>query len=74
MILHPDGPVGRLPEGAGLDVTQRGDGALVIRYRSAETPAEAVLAAVRAAGICIRDVKTEQADLQDVFLELTRRR
>ncbi len=74
MILHPDGPVGRLPEGAGLEVTRRGDGALVIRYHSAETPAEAVLAAVRAAGVSIRDVKTEQADLQDVFLELTRRR
>jgi ABC-2 type transport system ATP-binding protein len=37
-------------------------------------PAEAVLAAVREAGISIRDVKTEQADLQDVFLELTRSR
>jgi ABC-2 type transport system ATP-binding protein len=33
--------------------------------------AEAVLEAVRAAGIRIRDVKTEQADLEDVFLSLT---
>jgi ABC-2 type transport system ATP-binding protein len=33
-----------------------------------------VLEAVRNAGIHIRDVKTEQADLQDVFLELTRSR
>lgn len=74
MILVPDGAVGRLPEGAGLDVTRRGDGALEIRYRARETPADAVLGAVRAAGITIRDVKTEQADLQDVFLDLTRRR
>jgi len=27
---------------------------------------------VRGAGIRIRDVKTEEADLEDVFLELTR--
>ncbi len=74
MILVPEGAVGRLPEGVGLDVMQRGDGALVIRYRARETPADAVLSAVRAAGITIRDVKTEQADLQDVFLDLTRRR
>ena len=33
-----------------------------------------MLAAVREAGISIRDVKTEQADLQDVFLDLTRSR
>jgi ABC-2 type transport system ATP-binding protein len=63
-----------LPEGPGLSVSRRDNGALEITYHSAETPAEAVLAAVREAGISIRDVKTEQADLQDVFLELTRNR
>jgi ABC-2 type transport system ATP-binding protein len=33
-----------------------------------------VLEAVRAAGIRIRDLRIEQADLQDVFLDLTRRK
>lgn len=74
MIIQPDKPTELLPEGEGLTVTRRGDGALAISYKSGATPAEAVLAAVRAAGITIRDVKTEQADLQDVFLELTRSR
>lgn len=74
MIIQPDSPVSTLPEGDGLTVTRRGDGALAISYKSGTTPAEAVLAAVRAAGISIRDVKTEQADLQDVFLDLTRSR
>ncbi|WP_300549625.1 ABC transporter ATP-binding protein [Roseovarius sp.] len=74
MIIHPDNPVTALPEGDGVDVSLRADGALVITYHSSATPAEAVLAAVRTAGISIRDVKTEQADLQDVFLELTRSR
>lgn len=72
MIIHPDAPAARLPEGPGLEVATRPDGALLISYQSSRTPAEAVLEAVRGAGITIRDVKTEQADLQDVFLELTR--
>lgn len=74
MIIHPDSPAKTLPKGEGLEVSKRADGALVITYHSSATPAEAVLAAVRAAGISIRDVKTEQADLQDVFLDLTRSR
>ena len=32
---------------------------------------EAVLAAVRASGVQIRDLTTEQPDLEDVFLSLT---
>ena len=55
----------------GLEVTQRADGTLALSYHAADTTAEEVLAAVRAAGIAIRDVKTEQADLEDVFLALT---
>lgn len=74
MIIQPDKPLATLPHAEGLTVTKRGDGALVITYKSAATSAEEVLAAVHAAGISIRDVKTEQADLQDVFLELTRSR
>jgi len=74
MIIQPDGPVKTLPQAPGLTVSRRDGGALEITYHSAETPAEAVLAAVHKAGISIRDVKTEQADLQDVFLDLTRSR
>ena len=74
MIIQPDAPVTRLPEAPGLAVERRADGALTICYVARETSAEAVLEAVHAAGIRIRDVRTEQADLQDVFLELTRSR
>lgn len=74
MIIQPDGAVSTLPEAEGIKADLRGDGALEISYHSRATPAEAVLEAVRAAGIGIRDVRTEQADLQDVFLELTRSR
>jgi len=43
----------------------------VISYRSAQISAEEVLKSVRDAGIAIRDVRTEQSDLEDVFLALT---
>lgn len=72
MIIHPEEPITTLPHCDGIEVITRPDGALAITYQSGATPAEAVLDAVHRAGIRIRDVKTEQADLQDVFLELTR--
>ena len=74
MIIQPEAEVAALPEAPGITVERRSDGALALSYQSRATPAESVLEAVRAAGIRIRDVKTEQADLQDVFLELTRSR
>ncbi|SFQ95395.1 ABC transporter ATP-binding protein [Poseidonocella sedimentorum] len=72
MVIQPDTPPERLPQGPGLEVETRKDGALAISYHALTTSAEDVLGAVRAAGITIRDVRTEQADLEDVFLKLTR--
>jgi ABC-2 type transport system ATP-binding protein len=72
MVIHPASPARDLPQGPGLDVTRRHDGSVAISYHTRQTTAEQVLQAVHAAGLSIRDVKTEQADLQDVFLDLTR--
>ncbi len=72
MVVQPAEPAAALPQGAGIEASLREDGAVVLRYRSQATSAEDVLAAVRAAGISIRDVKTEEADLEDVFLSLTK--
>lgn len=72
MIIQADHEVTDLPEGPGLDVSLRKDGSLAISYHSKETTAEQVLAAVHQKGIRISDVRTEQADLEDVFLSLTR--
>lgn len=72
MVVQPAAPVDRLPQGEGIEAALRDDGAVVLRYRSQVTSAEDVLAAVHAAGISIRDVKTEEADLEDVFLSLTK--
>ncbi|MGR3714152.1 MAG: ABC transporter ATP-binding protein [Shimia sp.] len=74
MVIDPVATPDRMPELAGVEVTVRDDGALALTYHAADTTAEDVLGAVRAAGIAIRDVKTEQADLEDVFLKLTKSR
>ena len=45
---------------------------LLIRYRPSHTPIGAYLAAVQSAGLTILDLTTEESDLEDIFIELTR--
>ncbi|MEL6608052.1 MAG: ABC transporter ATP-binding protein [Pseudomonadota bacterium] len=58
------------PDGTTLE--RRSDGAMAFTYRTSQTSPEAILDAVRAAGLGLRDIRTEQADLEDVFLALTK--
>ncbi len=72
LLITPEGPAPAqiaLPEGVTLE--RRAGGTLAFTYKRRETPANAVLDAVRAAGITIRDVATEEAHLEDVFVALT---
>ena len=73
MVIVPEEAPGdfALPEGVELD--RRRDGALALTYNRETVSAERLLAAVHAAGISIRDVRTEEADLEDVFVSLTHR-
>lgn len=71
MVILPDAPVFALPDAPGIEASLRDDGAVVLSYHSQQTSAEQALEAVRSAGIRIRDVKTEEPDLEDVFLALT---
>ncbi len=50
---------------------KRTDGTLTFTYQSGVTPADQILSLVRDAGIVIKDVTTQEADLEDVFLSLT---
>ncbi|WP_299787405.1 ABC transporter ATP-binding protein [uncultured Marivita sp.] len=72
MIIQPDAEIGQLPKVDGIGVTTREDGTLAVTYRARQTSAEDVLSMLRDNGVRIRDVRTEQADLEDVFLSLTR--
>ncbi len=71
MVVHPEDPINELPEHRDIEITQRTNGTLALSYHTRTTSAEHVLQIVRDAGIRIRDVKTEEADLEDVFLSLT---
>ncbi|MEM8789338.1 MAG: ABC transporter ATP-binding protein [Pseudomonadota bacterium] len=73
MVIWPDGPAAAPAMPPGIETATRPDGALAFTYRRGRTSPEAVLDAVRAAGIHIRDVATEEADLEDVFVSLTSR-
>ena len=74
MIIEPEGKAMKFAVPNGIDLAIDPKGALRLTYRASKTSADAVLEAVRNAGVIIRDVRTEQADLEDVFLELTRSR
>jgi len=72
MVITPDSPtdVPTLPN--GIDAQRRANGTLAFTYKTSKTRADEILNLVRAAGIAIKDVRTEDPDLEDVFLDLTR--
>ncbi len=75
MVIEPDDTgVAPFETPPGLDVIYDPTGAIRLSYHASQFAADDVLDCVRAAGVRIRDVRTEQADLEDVFLELTRSR
>ena len=62
----------RLPETLqGFHLEIAAPGRLVFRYRPSRTAIAELLAALNAARLSIADLTTEEADLQDVFLQLT---
>ena len=55
----------------GIRAERRADGRLAISYAPSRIPADALIDALRAAGMPIRDIAVEAPDLEDVFLRLT---
>jgi ABC-2 type transport system ATP-binding protein len=71
LLITPAAPAKKelsLPDGVSL--SKRGE-ILALSYRKGQISVEDLLSAVRDAGVSIRDVATEEPDLEDVFLELT---
>jgi ABC-2 type transport system ATP-binding protein len=71
VVVTPEGELNGVPTVAGFDVVPRPNGAFAISYKKGQSSVEQVLAAVRAAGVTIADISTEDPDLEDVFLALT---
>ena len=71
VVVTPETPQEVPPVLKGFQVAPRPHGAFVVTYRTGESSVEQVLAAVRAAGVTIKDIATEDPDLEDVFLAMT---
>jgi ABC-2 type transport system ATP-binding protein len=71
VVVQPAQPLATAPVLDGFDAKLRPDGRLAVTYRSEQTSFEQVLSAIRGAGVQIRDLSTEEPDLEDVFLALT---
>jgi len=72
LVITPEGDTAAtLPRIEGVEMRRREDGALAFSYSRGQVSVETILDALRNAGLRIRDVATEEADLEDVFLALT---
>jgi ABC-2 type transport system ATP-binding protein len=71
VVVTPEEPVTNAPSLTGFETKLRAGGAFSVTYKTGQSSVEQVLAAVRAQGLHIRDIATEDPDLEDVFLSLT---
>lgn len=71
VVVTPEEPVANAPALSGFETKLRAGGAFSVTYKTGQSSVEQVLAAVRAQGLHIRDIATEDPDLEDVFLSLT---
>lgn len=80
-VIRPQGvsgPVDALAEraaaalGAHAEILARRDGRIAVTYAPRRTPFADILAALAQAGVAIDDISTEDPDLEDVFVAMTR--
>jgi len=72
LVITPIHPITELPKRlSALDANITPEGQLAIHYRSGTDSISGLLNQVKAAGLSIGDLRTEEPDLEDVFLSLT---
>ena len=73
LVVTPQSPLGAPISGfEDVVIGMRPTGALAVTYRTSEHSVEELLDRVRRAGVAIKDLSIEEADLEDVFVELTK--
>ena len=73
LLVDPGDWAGALPPlPDGVTVDRRADGRLALSYVPGRLQADRIIDALRGGGVPMVDVASEQADLEDVFLSLTR--
>ena len=72
LVIMPVEPLTAVPAALdGLDAEIRADGSLAISYRFGEASVVEMIERFHVGGARIADLRTEEADLEDVFLSLT---
>jgi ABC-2 type transport system ATP-binding protein len=71
VVITPGEPLSTPPSLPPFETRLRPSGELAVSFRTHEASVEEVLAAAKAAGVHIKDLRTEEPDLEDVFLALT---
>lgn len=72
LVITPAEPLAAVPETlAGLDAERRADGAIAVTYRMGVDSVAQIIERYHASGARIDDLRTEEPDLEDVFLSLT---
>jgi ABC-2 type transport system ATP-binding protein len=71
VVVTPETPLMAPPDLTPFEAKLRGEGDLVVTFKPRDAGIEQVLTAVRAAGVQIKHLRTEDPDLEDVFVSLT---
>ncbi|PHR92261.1 MAG: multidrug ABC transporter ATP-binding protein [Robiginitomaculum sp.] len=72
LVVTPETPIKKIPKAlSALDCTIRRDGTLAIAYRTGSMSIIDLLDQIKASGLVITDLRTEEPDLEDVFMALT---
>lgn len=74
LLVTPAAALSSAPTLAPYTAELRSDGRLAIPYQPSKGEVGAVLERLAAAGVAVKDLTTVEADLEDVFLELTYKR
>jgi len=72
LVITPTEPISELPSQLNnLEASLNPEGQIAINYRSGTDSISGMLSQVKSAGLSILDLRTEEPDLEDVFLSLT---
>jgi ABC-2 type transport system ATP-binding protein len=71
VLVTVEEPLAAAPHLPGFETKLTKSGGFSVSYRTGHSTVEQVLAAIRAAGLHIKDISTEDPDLEDVFVSLT---
>lgn len=71
LMVTPNEEISAIPDLGPLSVDLKADGNLAIHYQPSQTRVAEILERLSSAGLSVKDISTVEADLEDVFLELT---